>query len=164
MSTAEIDASWHGILIVALHGEIKCDASGVYVLIKKIKYSAFFKKNFYSLVNVFSAKRKSFIREKLHAWENDLIRERNIRDISTVDSSGEWHETRQQRAILLQFPQYTIIAEIQIVRKRNCINCPAKGRHLSWALALCSTMHRITCGRDKSDMFANWNKAIGITG
>lgn len=59
----------------------------------------------------------------------------NVIFVST-DSSPEWHETRQQRAILLQFPQYTIIAEIQIVRKRNCINCRAKGRHLSWALAL----------------------------
>lgn len=60
---------------------------------------------------------------------NGLIRKRNIRDVSTVDSSGEWRETRQQRAILLQFPQYTIIAEIQIVRKRNCINCWAKDHH-----------------------------------
>lgn len=62
---------------------------------------------------------------------NGLIRGRNIRDVSMVDSSGERHETRQQRAILLQFPQYTIIAEIQIVRKGNCINCRAKGRYLS---------------------------------
>jgi len=40
MSTAEIDASWHRILIVALYGEIKYDASGVYVWIKKIKHSS----------------------------------------------------------------------------------------------------------------------------
>jgi len=61
--------------------------------------------------------------------KRSIIRERNIRHVSTVDSFGEWRETRQQKAILLQFPQYTIIAEIQIVRKHNCINCRSKDRH-----------------------------------